>query len=765
MAKINSLGVATTGVQYFNGTTLYSGITGTIDLPLVSTGVGTAPSYQVLTPAGGGTGTSTVFTTGSIIFAGASGVFSQDNANLFWNDSTNRLGIGTNSPSTSSMVTINSSQPRSLVFTGIKTAVSATGFLASLSSVEDLTSDTNGSGVYGYHANISFGAAAAITTPIAASFLSSPNYNTNAGTVSIAAGFYASSGGGTVGTVTAAYGGFFEAPLAGTSKTALYATNLALGSYTGITPPTNGMIVSGSVAIGASSATASALLALTSTTQGFLPPVMNTTQRNAITPATGLTIYNSTNLDLETYNGSIWVGASGSGVTSITGTANQINASASTGAVTLSLSSTLVAPGTVVSTSDVAIGNSIFAASRLRITPTTTNSYNILMDGGMSLDDGNAIIGIYNILSLAPTNNNKSVYGAFFGASCSPVSTNTITLATSADFSMTGTIGSGTVTAAYSGRFFDPTIGTARTALYSDNIEIGFSGITPPTNGLQVSGVSSFGTSDYLVDTALPVQLNATSSNERYFAVNKANSYAALFGFINGTALGTGVMIRCVTTDPILFFVNGTTEAGRWLSTGELLINTTTASTTAPLTVNGFSGGGTANFYNATSNAGLTVLQSSNASNTSPSALVLRHTRGTIASPTATQSGDWLGAINLGGYTNALHNPGIVILGTATETWSATGAGSQVDFFVTNNTTITNALSLTLSSEGSVVCGGDDGAALSTTATDGFLYIPSCNGTPTGVPTAFTGRNAVVYDTSANKIWIYNGSWRGVVVT
>lgn len=45
----------------------------------------------------GGTGTATALTAGSVVFAGASGVYSQDNANLFWDDSNNRLGIGINS--------------------------------------------------------------------------------------------------------------------------------------------------------------------------------------------------------------------------------------------------------------------------------------------------------------------------------------------------------------------------------------------------------------------------------------------------------------------------------------------------------------------------------------------------------------------------------------------------------------------------------------------------------------------------------------------
>ncbi len=49
----------------------------------------------------GGTGTATQFTTGSVVFAGASGVYTQDNANLFYDDTNNRLGIGTTSPSSS----------------------------------------------------------------------------------------------------------------------------------------------------------------------------------------------------------------------------------------------------------------------------------------------------------------------------------------------------------------------------------------------------------------------------------------------------------------------------------------------------------------------------------------------------------------------------------------------------------------------------------------------------------------------------------------
>ncbi len=54
--------------------------------------------------------------------------------------------------------------------------------------------------------------------------------------------------------------------------------------------------------------------------------------------------------------------------------------------------------------------------------------------------------------------------------------------------------------------------------------------------------------------------------------------------------------------------------------------------------------------------------------------------------------------------------------------------------------------------------------AIPTSATDGFFYPVTCAGTPTGTPTAIAGRAPMIYDTTANKIWFYNGAWRGVVV-
>ncbi len=59
--------------------------------------------------------------------------------------------------------------------------------------------------------------------------------------------------------------------------------------------------------MGAVSPDASAILDLTSTSRGFLPPRMTNTQRDAITsPTEGLTIYSLTDHTLNFYNGTAW---------------------------------------------------------------------------------------------------------------------------------------------------------------------------------------------------------------------------------------------------------------------------------------------------------------------------------------------------------------------------------------------------------------------------------------------------------------------------
>lgn len=90
----------------------------------------------------------------------------------------------------------------------------------------------------------------------------------------------------------------------------------------------------------------------------------------------------------------------------------------------------------------------------------------------------------------------------------------------------------------------------------------------------------------------------------------------------------------------------------------------------------------------------------------------------------------------------------------------------------TNTTWLFNLLSTMFASKETSLAVDDDGnvtlgahAVLATTVTDGFVYIPTCAGTPTGVPTVVTGLVPVVMDTTGAKLWIYfGGSWKSCAI-
>lgn len=74
--------LASTSTASFNGSAnVTPGVTGTLPV------------------ANGGTNTSTAFTAGSVVFAGSGGTYTQDNSGLFYDNTEDRLGIGTTSPS------------------------------------------------------------------------------------------------------------------------------------------------------------------------------------------------------------------------------------------------------------------------------------------------------------------------------------------------------------------------------------------------------------------------------------------------------------------------------------------------------------------------------------------------------------------------------------------------------------------------------------------------------------------------------------------
>jgi hypothetical protein len=124
---------------------------------LLSTGASTAPSFGQLSltagvtgtlPVGnGGTGTATALTTGSVVFAGASGVYSQNNAKFFWDNTNNRLGLNTSSPNTI-LTVVSNSQATTPPSTGLPAGTDVYVMGANAANTR-ITQDSYGTGVYG----------------------------------------------------------------------------------------------------------------------------------------------------------------------------------------------------------------------------------------------------------------------------------------------------------------------------------------------------------------------------------------------------------------------------------------------------------------------------------------------------------------------------------------------------------------------------------------------------------------------------------------
>ena len=86
------------------------------------------------------------------------------------------------------------------------------------------------------------------------------------------------------------------------------------------------------------------------------------------------------------------------------------------------------------------------------------------------------------------------------------------------------------------------------------------------------------------------------------------------------------------------------------------------------------------------------------------------------------------------------------------------GLKAAGDLFMQRGDTTAWVTDLSIDDTGNVTAGG---GALATTATNRFLYVPTCAGTPTGTPTAKSGFAPIVIDTTNNKLYFYSsGVWR-----
>jgi hypothetical protein len=153
--------------------------------------------------------------------------------------------------------------------------------------------------------------------------------------------------------------------------------------------------------------------------------------------------------------------------------------------------------------------------------------------------------------------------------------------------------------------------------------------------------------------------------------------------------------------------------------------------------------------------SGILTSAGSNTATASPTIATSRRRTG-LASVV---SGDSLGKFSGFGWDAASFVEATRIESFVDSTPGTNDMPGRLVFSTTADGSATPTERMRITSAGNIVAGAS--AALATTATDGFLYVPTCAGTPTGTPTAITGMAPIVVDTTNNKLYFYStGVWR-----
>ena len=290
--------VSGTNIKTVNSTTLLGSGDIAVQPTLVSgTNIKTINSTSLLGSGDIAVVTSPSGVAGAIQFSNGS-AFASDASNLFWDDTNNRLKVTSSSEATPSSTTggilnINGSATNALIIGSL----SVSPFSMYLQS--------GGSGIYPLALNPQGGQVTINTTTNLGAQLGIKGSGSTSATTSLLV--QNSAGSAAFAIADDRQINFYnqlQGPLLRASNNfacSKYFSQNYAGQYMTI----DDTLVN--VNFGAVSAVASAQVQIDSTTKGFLPPRMTTTEKNAIaTPAAGLVVYDNTTNKLCCYNGSTW---------------------------------------------------------------------------------------------------------------------------------------------------------------------------------------------------------------------------------------------------------------------------------------------------------------------------------------------------------------------------------------------------------------------------------------------------------------------------
>lgn len=216
----------------------------------------------------------------------------------------------------------------------------------------------------------------------------------------------------------------------------------------------------------------------------------------------------------------------------------------------------------------------------------------------------------------------------------------------------------------------------------------------------------------------------------------------------NGSALVlTSTSSATPATDYVSTVVGGA-EAWRTVNGGQIIVGYTASVTT----------GVTGNFQMHGATAAKSSFVNARWQNAAGGAgnILVKSRSGTIGLNAIVQNGDTLGFVSFVGDDGASFITGANITAQVDGTPGISDMPTLLAFSTTQNGSGSVTERMRIDNAGNVIV---NTAALATTATDGFLYIPSCPGTPTGVPTSYTGRLPMVFDSTNNRLYIYDGAW------
>jgi hypothetical protein len=310
----------------------------------------------------------------------------------------------------------------------------------------------------------------------------------------------------------------------------------------------------GNVLIGTTTDAASSILTVESTTKGFLPPRMTTTQKNAISsPATGLVVYDSTLNVLNFYNGSSWTsGSSGGTVTSVAAltlgtTGTDLSSTVATGTttpvITLNVPTASAANRGALSSADWTTFNGKQAAL---VSGTNIKTVN----GTTLLGSGNLVIPVFqlqgtNYLSVlangTPAQNGQAVRDAYTAAqamtpngSAKSINNRVVILLAPGYYSFSeATLGAFTINQSY----IDFESLSGETDVYFSSMQV-----TSPFPGINVriSGINTL-VNNYYTHGAFAVASTGDSSEDIYIK----NCVGGDYSFCAFSSAFTGTIENC----------------------------------------------------------------------------------------------------------------------------------------------------------------------------------------------------------------------------